>query len=1045
MVDKIPCKTCGFDLASLPMTLPQSHPAKNSGTRDVEVFCPVCGEQHVNLMKNKYFFLRETRDAEGKVTASEWRYWVDRPRSTQISGQRPGTVPIGSLNILFGEEAKPIRTSDVHYQQVPRFMHQEGGETKAVMPTLPVRPEFLDCLDPEGLRRIRSGDAALQPRVVEKGGKRLYQCILPRRGEAAEEWTKNPLEIPLGPDVEGVFLRHWPNIDDIRWRTHLVSLGFDEVRGASESARGWEAQAVIPQVRTNSDQKLEEDEVVLYRERLPTPSPKESGRRVFSAGIEGRDGLHQGRPAWIALYAGGLGGVFSLPPGDELPLTPMEFGLDFGTSNTVIATQPMGKSAPETVAPNLETTRWLIGRIDPRVDPDDLWPGAPWTGGERDLLPSELLLRDRSWPEFNQDCDKLSLLKLGVGIGVPLMMAQPQRDPQRSAIRPMSLLSDFKWQRALRAQSLEGLAQEAWRVQAKFLEAAMLMTLASRIRNERVYPSSVNLWYSYPPAFGEKDKQQLDWAGGGGATPKPESMAARLQKHLSLRATVGFVPGPDEASAAVFNHDPNREFAVFVDIGGGSMEVVVRDEYVENGKGGHAGLEQVVTSKSLYFGGGVYLRSLVGDKSKGCLLPGMDYPQLASRIRRYGSGTEFIEAPSVFGPQRLQTARLRAQVFGEAVADYVARTLAGMSLEHGFQRGTEQRPEAERRLNLTRNRLFYWNGKAWQIGGGAAEQRRVKFTLFLLGNGWNTVEIAVPDGSKQDVETFFAARVRSRLRALIKKEEATARRISDGEKCLLDVEFVIECPRVLDLVKHRKAVVATEVLKQKTGAGVGGREMRRGVMGLALTLGSRHIEWYRPFGPPQLGDANLDKARKSKISLQTTRPPEVLRPEVRGEGSMPPPLPFPEPQVPPLVEIRDWHLASSSRASKGQWDFNGLIAELQKQPDAGEWLVWKKGALSTWTRVCDVPELWERLRPKVLWAVALGKQALGSGLDLEAARRTMLSTGAPADCKVWCKDFKQIWKPVTDVPEFAEVLPPPLSADGPPSLDPDGPPPLDSN
>ncbi|MEI8257014.1 MAG: hypothetical protein WCJ30_15175, partial [Deltaproteobacteria bacterium] len=102
-MDKIPCKACGFDLASLPMTLPQPHPdKKTAGTREVEVYCPVCGELHVNLMKNKYFFLRETRDSDGKVTAQEWRYWVDRPRANQVSGQRSGTVPIGELNILFG-------------------------------------------------------------------------------------------------------------------------------------------------------------------------------------------------------------------------------------------------------------------------------------------------------------------------------------------------------------------------------------------------------------------------------------------------------------------------------------------------------------------------------------------------------------------------------------------------------------------------------------------------------------------------------------------------------------------------------------------------------------------------------------------------------------------------------------------------------------------------------------------------------------------------------------------------------------------------------
>lgn len=227
----------------------------------------------------------------------------------------------------------------------------------------------------------------------------------------------------------------------------------------------------------------------------------------------------------------------------------------------------------------------------------------------------------------------------------------------------------------------------------------------------------------------------------------------------------------------MFGHDPGREFAVFVDIGGGSMEVVVRDEFVESGTDGHQGLEKVVTSKSLSFGGGVYLRALVGAKDQGCVAPGPRLLQLASRVQRYGSGTEFIDATAIFGPQRVPTARLRAQIFGEAVADYVARTLAGMCLEHGYQKGSEGSPEGKRRLNLTRNRLFYLNGKRWQLGNKIENRRQVKFTLFLLGNGWNTVEIAVPEGSNQDVETFFAARVRSRLRGLLKQRRSIARRM----------------------------------------------------------------------------------------------------------------------------------------------------------------------------------------------------------------------------------------------------------------------------
>ena len=74
-MDKINCRTCGFDLASLQMTLPQPHADKRqaAGNRDTEVYCPVCGEKHLNLMKNKKFFLREKWSADGKREGAEWR------------------------------------------------------------------------------------------------------------------------------------------------------------------------------------------------------------------------------------------------------------------------------------------------------------------------------------------------------------------------------------------------------------------------------------------------------------------------------------------------------------------------------------------------------------------------------------------------------------------------------------------------------------------------------------------------------------------------------------------------------------------------------------------------------------------------------------------------------------------------------------------------------------------------------------------------------------------------------------------------------------
>ncbi len=1048
MEGNIPCKDCGFDLSTLPMTLPQSHPSKGAGGRDVEVFCPLCGHPHSNLMKDRGFFLREVRDADGNILSTKWRYWSEAAQQVRSGTQGPRPVPIGALSIQFGEEAEPIRPSEILFQQVFRFMHQSGNEAKPTLPMLPVKPEYLDCLDPEALRRIRLDDEALRARVIQKSGKPMYECTLPLRGLPEKQWKKETL--PIGADVEGVFLRHWPNIDDLRWRFHLVSLGFDDAKGRAELSRNWDVQALVPRLIRTTTGTLDEDESTLYPYKLPTPNAKDPGRRVFSTAIEGKDvqpggpALHQGRPAWMSVSLNGSGGVFALPPGKSLGAVGMEFGLDFGTSNTVIATTYPGEPEAETVAPNQETTRWIFGRIDPREDPDELWPGAAWTGQCLDLLPSELMLRDGTWPQYNGRPDEVSRMKFGVDIGIPLMMAQRGRDLARSVVRPLSLLSDFKWQRALRAQGLEGLAAEAWRVQAKFLEAGLLMAIASRVHARKEYPTSVDVWYSYPPAFQVKDKDQLEMAGGGGKNPKADAVATRLKWLLGLDNPVGFTRGPDEANAAVFSEDPGREFAVFVDIGGGSMEVVVRDEYVKDGKDGHRGLEQVVTSKSLYFGGGVYLRSLIGTRDKGCVMPGLDFAQLASRVRRYGSGSELMEADRLFGPQRVATARLRAQVYGEAIADFVARTLAGMCLEHGYQKGDEGVPEERRRLNLTRNRLFYLNGKKWQLGGslhGAAnDQRQVKFTLFLLGNGWNTVEIAVPAGANQDVESYFAARVRSRLAGLLKQEEATARRITDGAVNLSALKLVIECPQVLKMVKHRKAVVAVQVLKQKANTGGAGGDMRRGVLGLEMLMGSRRIEWYRPFGPPQEG-VNIDPARKSRISLSAKRPAEVGPREVLPiqQPDDPPSLP------PPPPPSGEWHLATPNREPKGKWAFEAMVEELRRQPDAEDWLVWKKGDLGTWTVVKAIPDLWAKVRPSALWAVALGAKSLGTGLGLEAARAAMLSSGDAEGCKVWCKAFGKQWKMVKDVEEFAAVLPPPLDDDGPPPLDDDGPPPLDTN
>lgn len=120
------------------------------------------------------------------------------------------------------------------------------------------------------------------------------------------------------------------------------------------------------------------------------------------------------------------------------------------------------------------------------------------------------------WPP-----ERVSALRLGINVGVPLMMAQRNRDVARSNVRPLSLLSDFKWQRALRAQRLDGLAQEIWRVQAKFLEVGLLMAIASQVKALGAYPSKVDVWCRLPPC--------LPGQGQGGRSRTGLAAAATLR------------------------------------------------------------------------------------------------------------------------------------------------------------------------------------------------------------------------------------------------------------------------------------------------------------------------------------------------------------------------------------------------------------------------------------------------------------------------------------------------------------------------------------
>ena len=831
----LPCTNCGFEIGLLQMELPSSRQEARRARQDLVVHCPLCGQDHPGLLKTLGFFWRESEE--------KYRYWIEGSSTAGETSRKSNSVPIGTsgkLTLRFDKPAEPLGKTDILYSAVPLFEVGNGVQE----PTLPVREEYLDCLDEEALfdvRRDQPPPGSPKPpgwrfgQLQKVANRTTYVSLIPYRGVPREKWETVPRPIVPSrstrddkPVFPGVFVRHWPNVDIESWRFHLVSFGVTQ-RAADALLKDWtwRVKALVPPLLPADRWTASHVEDETAGMRVVTVPIDLTQGRVFTVSCDGtrRDGREdRNRPAWIAVQVDGPegsgGGLFALPPARQVAPQgyTLTFGLDFGTSNTVLATAYEPDGQVRTVSPDPHrTTRYIVGE-GVWDDPYDLWPGGAWLGPHHDLLPSELYSRV-PWGELARDTSRITTMTLGVDLGIPLRLWSLGPSLAKGAAE--RLLVDFKWARAISGR-YDTIANQVWMVQSRFLEAAALMAVASRVCDGIAWPEKIAINYSYPPAFSATDRKNLRDA--------VTDAARRVTTHLGLRdpsenqKAVQFEPGPDEAQAAVMGPLPNRMFTVFVDIGGGSLEVLIEDSlaHPENKQGGHEGLQPEVVRNSLYFGGGTYLRALVNG-SKTCI--DGDYSTLSARVRSFPSGRDFVRAPGLFRSGRVDVARKRARVYGEAIADYVARTLAGMCLEHGFQYLRDGSvPETSRALNLSRNRLFLWNKRTsrWELGEASdasrPDERHVRFTLMLLGNGWNTVEIPIPEGSGQTLESYFGGMVQQRLLQILEHERAAATRITDGRVTLNDVLFEVDCPSIVgtnkDQVLHRKAVVASNLSRR---------------------------------------------------------------------------------------------------------------------------------------------------------------------------------------------------------------------------------------
>ncbi len=910
------CLTCGFDMSRLDMTVLYA----KQGAAGRKLRCPICGSNRLAITALERIFFRP-----GALT---WARWGD------ANAGQPGVISVGKFRLKVQGEIKTLTKEMVCFRAVPTFV--SGGAR--LWPTMPVRPEFIDVLDPVALEEAQRNPAKFGKQVQEAGRSR-FQYLLPLRGLSEKEWPTHTCDVlPADPSgageseaFRGVSVRLWPNLKrpHSAWKFYVLSVGAANEKGLELFAKGrdFRAHALVP--------KPQGDGVVRVRELSHGWEPI-----ATEHGAEGASGATQrvlandtGRPAWVSLAfyppqgSSGSGdplggGLFAIAPGDPtaVPGDSWQVGLDFGTSNTVLAMRfPDGTRRtvqPEKGRARASTTFQVIdGGPHTIFRGIDLWPGGAWSGPYNDLLPSELAAT-RRWVDIGaRGAGEITNLKFGEELGIPLRGGHSKMSSE-------NVVNEFKWKRSVaRDKPAVGDTDKVQALQARFLEGAMLMTLAARLAEEDIAPRTVNVQYSYPLAFDTEDFESLRHA---------TDQASHRLEQLTGAQVIFNRSELDEAQAAVAQEAADKMFRVYLDLGGGSFEILIEDTWARRNEFGHTGMHPHVFSTSIFFGGSAYLRSLVGnneaERQGTCLMPDVaSYAQLAGLVRSMASGRQLVTSRNVIQEAREQKAVRRARAYFGYIVELIARVLAGMCLEHG------RTPDG--RIDLTRNRLFTrveTPTRRWILGTlkGPASERRIEFELILLGNGWGFGEIVL-DGMAT-VEQMMAERVRKRLMDLL-SETPVAREISDGEISLvidsngrstvhpsLSIEMSYVMP---EEGTHRKSRVARGLLESSAGnAGVARRTPERhGVLGWDVWLNDsgRRLPWYRPFGLGGEDDREKLRNEASKERAQQQQQPAhapaaqpaanvanpMAMPMAMAMAPMQPAMPMqPQPAQPPAMQ-----------------------------------------------------------------------------------------------------------------------------------------------
>jgi hypothetical protein len=646
---------CGFELSRLSgeWKVQPKHGAV------IALSCPLCGEPLELRLQALDVLTRGT----GEKT--EFLRWKLAP------GQAAGnTISIGQFRLRF-TALGTIEPRDICYPTIPAFTGEAGEQ---IVPGLPVRREYFDCIDLARFARLWSEGR----RADVIGGEYKVQLPLHGRDELVEvrcavKHTFRELNLKLWPN--------WPaELALAEWRAYLVGL----------AATGPAAEALLGRVR------------------LFARGPSSRDWRALAAvqrGGESLVGALDERPSWVGLEVTELGqagdpaapavagGAFFVPPATVPASGEVRAGLDFGTSNTCVAFQGhmVSDDQDPALVPKVDEQDWNLYLV--RGGPEarthrgpDLWPSPTGFGAKLDLFASELLF-GRPKADQTRAIDAIEAWRYGIDFGLPSALAEPAFSESDY------MLGDFKWRELLAGSSF---AKCIERVQAHYITAVLMNAYVRCVLGyRRDAARTVTVRWSYPISFHKEDLRALQKAA--------DLAQDALGRLTGLDWTLTM--GADESVAAAANAgDPGAKVAVYLDMGGGSTDVAIKIERRPDK------WEDVYLTSVRYAGMSLLSAYQGQQKNESCLAGKTTLDVLRRRVREAPHVNTVLGDPTLFNRNQEAVTKNRTFHFYGYLTEYVARMLAAGFLDQRF--------------------------KIAGVVDALEFPRELKIAMYFLGNGW---------------------------------------------------------------------------------------------------------------------------------------------------------------------------------------------------------------------------------------------------------------------------------------------------------------------